>query len=303
MLQPSACSTTFRGGGLSAHTYVWPKQFIQEGVLGSGERLNRPESSNKRKGTCSRINSYFDPSVGSVWGSLMSICLAGISLAPGNPTGFLRIGEDSKVVRLELWRETHSEAAFRMSRGETPDGSGCLDICVCVCVCWTRVKFKGLLEGCTLYDSDKARHCDGCVRVHARAAEEGLGRVPLVWGTRSFDKVLFNSSEPKQSCFTHRDRQHIDKGQTVSREERGGAEFTSDSAQTGAHLDAVTNNRCRRHKTIHLWWNKNASCLNESTVLPPMTSFDFKEDFFLCLWVLLRVKSLTRTKKIKIITH
>ena len=77
-------------------------------MLGSGERLNRPESSNVRKLTCSRINSYFDPSVGSDWGSLMSICLAGISLAPGNPTGFLRIDEDLKVVRLELWPDTHS---------------------------------------------------------------------------------------------------------------------------------------------------------------------------------------------------
>lgn len=45
-----------------------------------------------RKRTCSRINSYFDPSVGSDCGSLMSICLAGISLDPGNPTVFLRIG-------------------------------------------------------------------------------------------------------------------------------------------------------------------------------------------------------------------
>lgn len=41
--------------------------------------------------SCSRISSYFDPSVGSDWASLMSICLPGISLAPGNPTGFLRV--------------------------------------------------------------------------------------------------------------------------------------------------------------------------------------------------------------------
>lgn len=88
--------------GSVARTYTGCKQFIQ-GVLGSGGRLNRPESENVRKWTCSRINSYFDPSVGSDWGSLMSICLAGISLAPGNPTGFLRIGEDPKVVRLECW--------------------------------------------------------------------------------------------------------------------------------------------------------------------------------------------------------
>lgn len=115
---PQHAALHLEEGGLSACAYVWPKQFIQERVLGSGERINRPESSNKRKGTCSRINSYFDPSVGSVWGSLMSICLAGISLAPGNPTGFLWIGEDLKVVRLELRRETHSEAASRMSEGK-----------------------------------------------------------------------------------------------------------------------------------------------------------------------------------------
>ncbi len=83
--------------------YVWlAKNISFRECWAYGERVNRPESSNVRKRTCSRINSYFDPSVGSDWGSLMSICLAGISLAPGNPTGFLRIGEDSKVVRLEL---------------------------------------------------------------------------------------------------------------------------------------------------------------------------------------------------------
>lgn len=92
------------------------------------KRLKRPESSNVRKWTCSRINSYFDPSVGSDWGSLMSICLAGISLAPGNPTGFLRIGEDSKVVRLELWRDTHS---ITMSEGQH---LVVLAVCVSVCV-------------------------------------------------------------------------------------------------------------------------------------------------------------------------
>lgn len=97
---------------------------VIRGVPGSGERLKRPESSNARKRTCSRMISYFDPSVGSDWGSLMSICRAGISLAPGNPTGFLRIGEDLKVVRLELRRETHSVAASTMSEGETRGGSG-----------------------------------------------------------------------------------------------------------------------------------------------------------------------------------
>lgn len=106
------------------------KHLIQ-GVAGPGERLKRPGSSNARKRTCSRINSYFDPSVGSDWGSLMSICRAGISLAPGNPTGFLRIGEDLKVVRLELRRETHSVAASTKSEGKHVEG---LAVCVSGCV-------------------------------------------------------------------------------------------------------------------------------------------------------------------------
>lgn len=124
------------------------KHLIQ-GVPGSGERLKRPDSSNARKRTCSRINSYFDPSVGSDWGSLMSICRAGISLAPGNPTGFLRIGEDLKVVRLELRRETHSVAASTTSEGETRGGSGCL------CV-WMRFRFRGLLVGANSRTQTKA---------------------------------------------------------------------------------------------------------------------------------------------------
>lgn len=114
------------------------------------KRLKRPESSNVRKRTCSRINSYFDPSVGSDWGSLMSICLAGISLAPGNPTGFLRIGEDSKVVRLELWRDTHSSGRKNDVRGVTPGGFWY------VCMCWMCVKFKGLLVGANSKTQTKA---------------------------------------------------------------------------------------------------------------------------------------------------
>lgn len=83
------------------------------GLLGSGGgvgRLRRLVSHQTEKRTCSGgVESYFDPSVGSDWGSLKSICLAGISLAPGNPTGFLRIGGvgggegGPKVVRLECW--------------------------------------------------------------------------------------------------------------------------------------------------------------------------------------------------------
>lgn len=85
-IMPCSCSKhaplRFRGQLLGP-------QLVVEGVLGSGERIIRPELSNVRERTCSIINSYFDPSVRSDWGSLMSICLAGISLAPGNPTGFL----------------------------------------------------------------------------------------------------------------------------------------------------------------------------------------------------------------------
>lgn len=55
-----------------------------------GQTLGREEGGEKNS-SCSRMNSYFDPSVGSDWASLMSICLAGISVAPGNPTGFLGV--------------------------------------------------------------------------------------------------------------------------------------------------------------------------------------------------------------------
>lgn len=85
-------------------------------LLGTGLRLT---NARVRKWTCSRINSYFDPSVRSDCGSLMSICLAGISLAPGNPTGFLRIGEgfEGCPIRHEhTHTHTHSEVACQ--RGE-----------------------------------------------------------------------------------------------------------------------------------------------------------------------------------------
>lgn len=64
--------------------------------VGEGASVQASQSSNaeKRETDMQRRSreSYFDPSVGSDWGSRKSICLAGISLAPGNPTGFLRIG-------------------------------------------------------------------------------------------------------------------------------------------------------------------------------------------------------------------
>lgn len=220
---PQHAALHLEGGGLSACTYVWPKQFIQERVLGSGERLNRPESSNKRKGTCSRINSYFDPSVGSVWGSLMSICLAGISLAPGNPTGFLWIGEDLKVVRLELRRETHSEAACRMSEGETPDGSGCLDVCVCVS------------DMCEVKGSVRRVHT---LRLRQGQALMGVSESMLVlqrtWGASRSSEGRAHSTRWfffHQWTKTIMHRQHIDKGQTVRWEDSGG--FSSDLRTSG----------------------------------------------------------------------
>lgn len=96
-------------------------------LLGTGLR---PTNARVRKWTCSRINSYFDPSVRSDCGSLMSICLAGISLAPGNPTGFLRIGEgfEGCPIRHEH-THTHSLRGS-MSEGGTRGGSGCWCVCV-----------------------------------------------------------------------------------------------------------------------------------------------------------------------------
>lgn len=66
---------------------------LRGGVLGgrggfSGKGLGHETHENL---SCSRINSYFDPSVGSDWASLVSICLPGISPAPENPAGFLRV--------------------------------------------------------------------------------------------------------------------------------------------------------------------------------------------------------------------
>lgn len=181
MLQPKACTTTFQESASTTSTFVFSFRKCWAQVKRQEGKKNRPESSNERKRTCSRIKSYFDPSVGSDWGSLMSICLAGISLAPGNPTGFLRIGEDSKVVRLELWRDTHSVAAS--TRVNT--------WWFCVCVLDVCVKFKGLLVG-----ADKGRHWGWVtVSMHAQsAAGEDLGGVLLVWGTRSSNSFSVNQN-------------------------------------------------------------------------------------------------------------
>lgn len=75
-------------------------------LLGTGLRL---ANARVRKWPCSRINSYFDPSVRSDCGSLMSICLAATSLAPGNPTGFLRIGEGFQGFPIRH-KHTHTRA-------------------------------------------------------------------------------------------------------------------------------------------------------------------------------------------------
>lgn len=150
---------------------------------GKKEKKNRPESSNERKRTCSRIKSYFDPSVGSDWGSLMSICLAGISLAPGNPTGFLRIGEDSKVVRLELWRDTHSVAAS--TRVNTWWFCVCVSVCV-GCVCEVQGFVSRCRQGQALGMGNGVHACTKCSRE--------LGGVLLVWGTRSSNSFSVNQN-------------------------------------------------------------------------------------------------------------
>lgn len=116
----------------------------------------------------------------------MSICLAGISLAPGNPTGFLRISEDSKVVRLELWRDTHSVAARTMSE---PKHLEVLAVCMSVCVgcvlssrvCW-KVRNLKVRQGQAL-----GWACN-CVHARTKCTRGGLGR-HLIWGTHSFNKV------------------------------------------------------------------------------------------------------------------
>lgn len=96
-------------------------------LLGTGLRL---ANARVRKWPCSRINSYFDPSVRSDCGSLMSICLAATSLAPGNPTGFLRIGEGFQGFPIRH-KHTHARAhMLTLSEGGTRGGSGCWCVCV-----------------------------------------------------------------------------------------------------------------------------------------------------------------------------
>ncbi len=62
-----------------------------------GSRLGTRVGSKCVNPSCSRINSYFDPCVGSDWAFLMSFCLPGISFGPGNPTGFLMAFEGSFI--------------------------------------------------------------------------------------------------------------------------------------------------------------------------------------------------------------
>lgn len=68
-----------------------------------GSRLGIRVGSKRVNPSCSRINSYFNPSVGSDWASLMSICLPGISFGPGNPTGFLMAFEGSFISVLSVF--------------------------------------------------------------------------------------------------------------------------------------------------------------------------------------------------------
>lgn len=187
---------------------------------GKKEKKNRPESSNERKRTCSRIKSYFDPSVGSDWGSLMSICLAGISLAPGNPTGFLRIGEDSKVVRLELWRDTHSVAAS--TRVNTWWFCVCVSVCV-GCVCEVQGSVSRCRQGQALGMGNGVHACTKCSR-------GGPGRRPARLRDTLIQQFL---SEPKQSCFTHKDRQYTDNEHNGNRQAACGGFTSLGSAQDG----------------------------------------------------------------------
>lgn len=93
-----------------------------------------------RKRTCSRINSYFDPSVGSDCGSLMSICLAGISLDPGNPTVFLRIGGGFEGCPI---RHKHTLDQRYHVRGRDAGGWGGGARGGSGCVLCSGVKFRG----------------------------------------------------------------------------------------------------------------------------------------------------------------
>lgn len=116
-------------------------------VLVVGGALQASHSSNRETDMQRRSRgSYFDPSVGSDWASLKSICLAGISLAPGNPTGFLRISgvgvRGPEVVRLERWSsgggrvvDTHSVGSSKRQSALVP---GRVCVCVCMLVSWCK---------------------------------------------------------------------------------------------------------------------------------------------------------------------
>lgn len=103
-------------------------------LLGTGLRL---ANARVRKWPCSRINSYFDPSVRSDCGSLMSICLAATSLAPGNPTGFLRIGEGFQGFPIRH-KHTHTRAR---THAHSVRGGNTWWFWLLVCLC---VVFRGI---------------------------------------------------------------------------------------------------------------------------------------------------------------
>lgn len=97
-------------------------------------------------------------------------------------------------------------------KGETPGGSGCL----CVCTCWMCVRFKGLLVGANSKTQTRAGTGMGvslCPCMHKVQQKRNLEASRSSEGHAQSTKFL---SEPKQSCFTQRDRQYTDNEHTVN---------------------------------------------------------------------------------------
>ncbi|MEQ2290481.1 hypothetical protein AMECASPLE_003720 [Ameca splendens] len=90
-------------------------------------------------------------------------------------------------------------------RGETPVGSFyflylyVLDMC----------EVQGSVSRCKLYNGDKARHCDGSVTVSMLVQRRRTWEASCSSEGHAHSAVFL--SEPKQPCFTHRDRQYTDR--------------------------------------------------------------------------------------------
>lgn len=101
-------------------------------------------------------------------------------------------------------------------------------MCVCLCVLDVCVKFKGLLVG-----ANKGRHWGwACNGVHActKCSRGGPGRRPARLRDTLIQQFL---SEPKQSCFTHKDRQYTDNEHNGNRQAACGGFTSLGSAQDG----------------------------------------------------------------------